>query len=92
MHNLSAPNRSIQILQNFHLIRFCIIKYLNDIHHEVSHSQVDQKECHPVPVPPDEVAEGDGVGGEANHEHDAVDSDADDLGFTKFHVIWQTKV
>ena len=71
---------------------FSQFAYRNDIHHEVSHSQVDQKECHPVPVPPDEVAEGDGVGGEANHEHDAVDSDADDLGFTKLHIIRETKV
>ena len=38
------------------------------------------------------MADGDGVCGEANHEHDAVDSDADDLGVTKLHVIRETKV
>ena len=54
-----------------------------------------QEKTHPVPpasVPPHQVEEGDHVGGQANHEHDGVGCDADNLSLSKLHVIWQAEV
>ena len=44
------------------------------------------------PVPPHQAEKRDHVGGQANHKHDGVCRDADDLSLSKLHVIWQTEV